>query len=80
MLYYCFPMKGKLLGCVGTYSLYVYLLHTRIYAVIFSFIGRLPYKVVIILVFITTLAVSIAVGYGYQLCINKINKRKEKVQ
>ncbi len=80
VLYYCFPMKGKLLGCVGTYSLYVYLFHTRIYAVMFSFIGRLPYKVVIILVFIATLAVSIAVGYGYQLLINRISKRKEKVQ
>ena len=68
--------NGKLLSLIGTYSLYVYLLHTRIYFIMEPLFQKWNCLSKVIVIVIFTLMLSIVIGYAFQYLINRMMKLK----
>ena len=66
--------NGKLLALIGTYSLYIYLLHTRIYFIMEPLFQKWHCLSKVTAIVIFTLIISIVIGYAFQYIINRMMK------
>lgn len=66
--------NGKLLSLIGTYSLYIYLLHTRIFFIMEPLFQKWNCLSKVTAIVIFTLIISIVIGYALQYIINRMMK------
>ncbi len=69
-----FRGEGIILPPLGRFSLYVYLLHSRLFWIVAGKYGEMSYFKMAVLAGVITLAVSVAVGFVFEFCLGKIGK------
>ncbi len=69
-----FNGEGIILPTLGRFSLYTYLLHTRLFWFVAGKFNEMSYFKMSVLAGIITLIVSVAVGFVFEFCLGKIGK------
>ena len=69
-----FTGEGIVLPTLGRFSLYVYLLHTRLFWIVVGKYPEMSYFKLSVLAGVITLIVSVAIGFVFEFCLGKIGK------
>ena len=77
----CVQMKatGAVLPALGRYSLYIYLLHTRLFWKFVAYKDDWSYLKGAVIAGIITLVVSVAIGFCFEWWLSKIGRKKTSV-
>ena len=77
MLCLMIKIKEKIIPTFGSYSLYIYLLHSSLYSYLMPFMGKYAYGIKIVFLFAVTVITSMVVGHIFQILIDYILKDKD---